>query len=339
MDEKVGREDFLHALESVTPGLSPKEVIKQSSCFVFAGGRVHSYNEMTACSAPSLLPKEVTGAVHAKPLIKALSQLVDDAVRVKVTDKKLIVKGHKREIGVIMEAEVVLPYASVPRPERWSPLHESFSDALSIVQECAGKDTKYFLATCVHVNPRFLEAFDNCQLCRYKIKCGVKEACLVERESLKHVVASGVDEVAESPAWLHFRSPDGLEISCRRFLEQFPEIGHAFDVEGEAVELPRSLPESVDLADVFASEDKDGGLVVVTVKSGEMTLLGEGVTGYALDRQEVAYHGKDMTFAVAPKLLKSIAEKSSRCVMASDRLMVDGGTWRYVTVLQVPEEK
>ena len=55
---KIDREEFLKQLESVLPGYSTKEVIEQSSCFVFKKGRVYTYNDEIACSQTTSLKLE-----------------------------------------------------------------------------------------------------------------------------------------------------------------------------------------------------------------------------------------------------------------------------------------
>ena len=50
MSKTINRELFLEQLESVQPGLSTREIIEQSSCYVFRGGEVITFNDEIACS-------------------------------------------------------------------------------------------------------------------------------------------------------------------------------------------------------------------------------------------------------------------------------------------------
>ena len=42
---RVNRQLLLDALMSVTPGLTQKELIEQSSCVVFRNGQVYTFND------------------------------------------------------------------------------------------------------------------------------------------------------------------------------------------------------------------------------------------------------------------------------------------------------
>ena len=47
---KINRMNLLNVLESVHPGLSKRDMVEQSACFVFQGGRVITFNDEIACS-------------------------------------------------------------------------------------------------------------------------------------------------------------------------------------------------------------------------------------------------------------------------------------------------
>jgi len=334
---KILKDDFLHALESVTPGLSHKDTIEQSSCFVFKGGQVHTFNQKVYCRCD--LELGVEGAVSAKPLLKLLTKLTDESVSVSVKDGHLRIKYQDGAINHRLQQEILLPVDQVPHPDEWLPLPEQFSDALDLVQECAGTDLKKYVTTCVHVHPKYLEATDSVQAARYRLKTGVKTPCIVERDTLKCVVASGVSEVAESESWLHYRSKEGLVIYCRRMLEEYADLGDCYLVEGDRAVLPKSLAEAADKAEVFSSEDKDDGRLLVEIRSGRIKVFGQGVSGFAEEFKDAAYEGPDLKFLIAPKILTRIVEKGQEIIIGPTRIMIDGGSHRYVTALAPPEEK
>ena len=62
---KINREELLNQLESVLPGLSTREIIEQSSCFVFMNKEVITYNDEISCSHKSRL--DIEGAIVATP--------------------------------------------------------------------------------------------------------------------------------------------------------------------------------------------------------------------------------------------------------------------------------
>ena len=49
---KINKQQFIEALELVKPGLAAKEIIEQSTSFVFRAGQVITYNDEVAVHAP-----------------------------------------------------------------------------------------------------------------------------------------------------------------------------------------------------------------------------------------------------------------------------------------------
>lgn len=335
---RIKREDLLAALEDVQPGLSAREVLEQSSCFAIEDGFVTTYNDEVACTAPIKLGKSFKGAVQAASLLSILRKIPDDEIAVSNGEGELRIAGKGRESGVTMEAEIMLPLAQLERPKKWTPLHEDFAEALSMTQECAGKDLTMFASACVHLTPKWLEACDNYQMIRFRIPTGFKGKSLVKKESIKHVVASGATEFCETESWIHFRNPRGLIISCRRFVEEFMSLTEHLKVEGQPTNLPKGLAKELDCCEVFSSENADQNQVMVELLPGKLRVKGQGVTGWFRAKKNIKYSGPRLSFLIAPKLLKDITAKHNECFVSAERLKVDGGRWTYVACLGRPED-
>lgn len=328
---KIDRAELLRKLEAVAPGLAIKEAVEQSSCFVFAGGRVVTFNDEIACGIDCDLG--FTGAVAARPLLDLLAKMAEAEVDVEATDNELIVKGKRRRAGITMEAEITLPIGSVEQPEAWVDMDPEFADAIGVVQHCASKDANNFHLTCVHVTPDCVEACDNFQLARYPLATGVTEACLVKRDSVKHVTGLGMTEVAETKTWLHFRNPVGLTLSVRRELGDFENLDKILESDGTRCTLPGGLAEAVDKAEIFSAENSENNIVTIELKSGQLRLRGMGPNGWYEERKDVTWENDPMSFNMAPKLLVDITARTNDCYIAPGRLKIDGGKFTYVTCL------
>jgi hypothetical protein len=336
---KVNRDDFLYALERVTPALCSKGDFEQSTCFLFKGGCVHAFDKKIYCRAPLKVPAE--GAVDAKRLLTALRKLGVEELTVAHEDEFLIFsygRNNRDNFRLKLQPQITLPIEDVDEPENWQTLHESFSDALSIVQECAGKNRDLYYTVCVHVHPKWLEAVAGTAgpACRYMLPTGVSEACIVERDVLKCVVASGVEEVGETKAWLHFRAGD-YRLSCRREVESYPKLGGLFLDKGSPITLPASLKEVAEMGEIFSSETRDENLLLVRVSGGQMVVKGEGKTGDATGVRECEYTGPDLEFYVSPGLLKSLTDKGDEAFLKPESILIDGGKWRFISSLAVPQ--
>lgn len=335
---RVKREALLQELESVQPGLSQRDIVEQSSCFVFQNGQVLTFNDEIACAHKTCLTK-LTGAVRAGPLMSMLRKLGEDELDVDPYEGELILRGKGRKFGVTMENEILLKIHAVEPPGEFKKLPEDFSEAITLVHQCAHNDQTKGKITCVHIHPKWMEALDNDQLIRYKLKTGVPFPLLIRKDSVKHVPALGMTEMAVGETWCHFRNSSGLVLSCRRYLDDFPDINTYLDVAGVATTLPKGLGEATDKAEVFSAENQDNNQVLVELRPGKLRVMGQGVSGWYSEVKQLKYTGEALSFLIAPKLLMEIIKRHNDVEIAPERLKVDGGKFIYVTCLGVAGEE
>ena len=329
--QTVNREVLIQTLEFVQPGLSPKEIIEQSSCFAFKDGIVMTFNDEVACTAETEL--KFTGAVQASPLLALLHKIPDTEIELEQTGEELRIYGKRRSAGIRMEAEVTLPVEHVERPTDWKDLPEDFIEALKLAQQCVGSDESKFWTTCVHIHPKWVEACDDAQLIRYKLKTGVDNPVLVRGKSVKHVLDLGITEISESETWVHFRNPGGLVLSCRRHLEEYNDLGQFLKFSGEQLTLPKGLIEAAETASIFSSEHGDEDLVTVLLKPGKLRIYGQGVSGWYKEFKSIKYSGKTLEFMIGPTLLADIVRRMNECEVTESYLKVNGPKWIYVSAL------
>lgn len=337
---KINREEFLRTLQSVQPGLSPREIIEQSSCFVFQNGQVMTYNDEVACRSSTPISPKIQGAVQAKPLLAILEKLEEDSLEIEIGESEFIIVGKRRRCGIRMEKEVMLSIGTVETPEEWKDIPEEFNDAVSAVAECAGKDESQFCLTCVHLHPKFVEASDNWQIARFRLKTRIKEEILVRHDSIKHITALGMTEFCETEAWIHFRNPSGLLLSARRYLEEFPDLTEILAVKGTPTVLPKGLGSAIGRAEIFSSENNDDDHIKIKMRAGKIRIKGTGGCGwYEEVRKMPGYKGDPIEFMIGPKLFAEIVKKHTDCEISKDKLkVVDGERFVYVSCLSVASE-
>ena len=325
-------------LEMLTPGLATRETIAQSSCLVFDGDRIMTFNEEILASIKSPLPN-LKGAVKAKPLLDLLSKLSDDVdLEVDQVEKELSVKGKGRKAGIRMEAEVLLPVEAVEKPEVWRPINPEFCEAIGFVYSCAGTDESKFVLTCVHISPDYMEACDRFQLCRFPMKTGVEQDILIRAAAAKRILGYDMSEVSETPSWIHFRNSGGFTMSLRRFIDTYPKTDAFVSTEGtQPIILPGALEEVVSRAEVFSGENTVGNHLLIDLTRDYIQIEGQGASGWYKERKKVTYNGEQIKFQIAPKLLVEITKKSAECAIAEGRLCVNTGKFAYATCTVMPE--
>lgn len=335
---RINREKLLQQLGTMQAGLSTRETVEQSSCFVFKDGRVYTYNDEIACQQDAPLLK-FTGAVPAAPLLSLLQKMTEDFVDVRLSKDKsqIIIKGKRKRAGIRADKTLSLPIENVEVPGEWRPLLEGFVEAVQIVGQCAGTDESQFVLTCIHIHPKWVEACDNYQITRYRLETGVEIPFLVTQAALKYIAASDMIEISETENWAHFRNVDGMILSTRRYVEEYPDFTKVLKSKGEPTVLPKGLAAAAEKAMVFSAEHIETDRIAIRLEPGKVSLRGEGPHGWYRETKKATYNGPAISFFVSPKLLIKLIEQHNQCEVAARRLIVRGDHFKYVACLQEQE--
>ena len=336
MSKTINREKFLLQLESVQAGLSSREIIEQSSCYVFKDGKVITFNDEIACTQECDIGIE--GAVRSAALLSILRKLPEEELEIQAGEGEIKIIGTKRECGVTCEAEIQLPISGVEKPGKWLALDESFKEAIDLVQHCASSDESQFALTCIHITPTYVEACDNSKMTRVKVATEIKQDILVRRDSIKHVALLGMTQFCETDTWIHFKNPAGLMLSCRRFIENYHDLSALLKVKGQPIHLPKGLGDAADKAAVFAQENDDKAQVLVELRPGKLRITGTGASGWYKERKELKYTGPALAFMIAPLMLIEITKNFNEAEITEGRLRVNGGKWAFVACLAPVKE-
>ena len=333
MKQKVNREELLSQLDIISPGLSPKDIIEQSSCIIFNKGMIMTFNDEISCQMATSI--EIKGAVAASLLIESLRKIKDEFITVEDTPGELLIKAKNKQIGIRMEAEILLPIEDVEIPEEWSELPDDFADAVELVADCVTKNEDHFKLTCVHLASEWIEACDNFQIGRYAMDIGLKETILIRSASLKHTVTLGMSQYSLTEAWFHFRNAKGLILSCRRQedAEGYPDFSSFAQHQGQDASFPKALGEAAELAEIFSSQNTDHNEVIVVLRPGRLMIMGEGSSGWSKEVKKIDYEGESLSFKISPKLLQRISDSFSHCKITDSTLSVSGGKYTYATAL------
>ena len=330
---RINRHDLLQSLESVQPGLTTRDVVEQSSCFVFKDGEVFTFNDEVACRKPCSL--DIEAAVPALPLLNMLRRLPEDELDIELLDSEIIIEGKRRKSGIRIQLDIADHHnEKMEKGENWKKLHAEFSDAIYVAQQCVGKDESQYTTTCVHIHPKWIESCDNTQAIRYHLKTRVEEPILIRGSSIKHIVSLDMVEFAETETWIHFRNPSGLVLSCRRDVQDFGDNTDLFEMDGNPLTLPKGLGDAAAKAEVFSAENADENEVTVDIRPGRIRVRSQGTSGWYSESKKLAsYKGDPLQFNVPPSLLIELVKKYNDCEVSQDKLKVVVGNFTYVVAL------
>lgn len=333
----VEREDLLRRLESVRPGLTPRELIEQSSCYVFQDGLVMTFNEEVACTIE--LDLGFDGAVKADKFRTLLQKLGDKELEVTKEEGKVFLKGKGKKHWFATDDKVRLAISSVDIPKKWKKLPADFLEGVGMAVKCCSTNKDLFKLTCVHFTKKFMESTDQgMQALRFYLKLDIQQDFLVRAASLRHIISLGMDEFSETGDWVHFSNPMGLIMSCKRWMDDYPKIDVAFDApNARKIRLPKNLYKSVENVQMFA-EETESKKILVDLSAKEVQVIGEGITGGGKERKAINYNGPAQRFWVDPAVFGNLAKEFADCLITDTKLKVEGPKFDYVAGL-VPDKK
>lgn len=302
----MNRKDLVEALDRVAPGLSPKESIEQSDCYVLLGDKIVTFNDEIAVSYPFDIGIE--GAVNATTLYKLLKRIKTKEIDVSVKGGELRIKGGKGKGGIRLDSEIALPIEDFKGEKEWIPCPHGFAQALRMTLYTVSREENMGVCTGVHVSETFAESTDNFRVTRkfYDELDMPFDDFVIPAVSAKHIMGYDLDEVYVDGTWAHFRAKDDTEISCRIYNEEYPNLQRFAEAEGgTTVELPDSFADLVSRAGVFSEMDEEVALekIKLTLQKNKLIVRGDAEQGHWEEEAKVEYDDDKIEFFSSPQHL------------------------------------
>lgn len=337
---KLNRKSLIAALQAVSVGLAKKEVIAQSTCFVFTeDGQVVTYNDEIAVSHP--IKVGFTGAVAAKELLAILNKTKAEEIELELKSGELFFKGSRAKAGLRVQSDIELPITDLAQPEEsdWKKLPANFCEALSFCLFSVSKDQNKQLLTCVHIRGQFAESSDNFRVTVFDMGKDAlkvfKKNFLVPAHAAKSVVSYKPVKYAMTEGWLHFKTDTGMQFSCRTFDEDYPNVEKILNVKGNKLQFPSKLGEIMDRASIFSEE----AYVTISIEENKLTVSAEGLNGWFKEESRISYAGEATEFDIAPEFMKSIMKINDTAIVGEKLLKFEGEDFVHVVARIKKQEK
>ncbi len=339
----VKREQLLNGLEYVSPGLSVKGLIDQMNCFVFKDKYIWAYNDEVATRTRS--PIDIEGAIKADKLKEILHKVKDVKLGVKAKNGRLHFTGKNKSFYINMENEITLPVEELDYPKKsgWMELPADFSEAIHYIQGCASRDdsTKTNL-NCIHLHPKYVEAFDNEQLARFEMKLPLKHEVLVKQVALRHIASMSMVEFAVTDNWVHFRDSARQVFSCRVYLEDYMDLGAIIkEANGKPIKLPKGLIDAALEAETFSinEENANANYIDLVLKKNKVEIASSDAFGGYEATKKLKYKGHEFAFSILPKVLASLVKEHPKCEVSEKFFKAKSGRYTFISSLNTPKKK
>jgi DNA polymerase III sliding clamp (beta) subunit (PCNA family) len=324
---KINRQQLLDALEAVRPGLAEKEIMVQTTAFMFHDKRVFTYNDQIAISHAS--PVDIEASVKSDEIYSLLKQMPDKEIDVKVTDSELLIKGGKRKAGFTLQTDSLNQSAfdKIAKEKTWTKLPDEFLPALKFVLFSAGSSVTKPELTCVHFTKSKLETCDSFRLTRYELsgKYAKELPVLIPASSCEALLKFSPTKHAIDDGWIHFANAAGAEFSCRIVGATFPDLSSFIDHKAaHTIEFPDEIRATLERADIFLSGDREAlRYVCCDIKDTSLLVCAENSFGWFEEELQVKKHvGASMEFNINPQFLLDMLSVLQKISLNKERSIV-----------------
>lgn len=328
------KQEIIDILKKVEPGLSLKELIPQSTCFLFTDGEISTFNNEVGLRHPIQLP--FTGAIPAKEFLQFLLKVKQEEIELTydavATEVKL--KAGRAKAGIKIDPEIKVPIEKTPSKKQWRSVPDNFVTAVEFCLFSAAADLSMGVLSCLHITPEAVESSDNMRITRfsYTEKMDI-EPFLIPATSAREIPKMDIKQLAVTESWVHFKEKSGMIFSCRRVNDKFVDLSPHIKVEGSPIKLPEVTDDILDKATIFVKDSLIEESVTVNVTKGKFTVYASGSAGWFKESSKVDYKGKDIEFQIAPSLLKSILDKKGKCKISDSKMILYSDLWVHVLAI------
>ena len=324
MGTEISRINLVNQLESVKQGLTAKETIQQSNCFVFKDGYIYTFNDEIFAACPTDL--DIEGAVQADSLLKLLNKTKDKNIEVSIEDDEIRISGKNFKTGIKLESEIMLPIDEVEIPDEFEDAPTNFSQLAKLACLTASKSLSMSLLTCVHFGGNVIESCDNDRITICNLDVEFDHDVLIPAGNLSKIVKEQINGIAVDDNWAHFKTDEDVILSCRLYpdddneyvdlQEQVPED------EGRQIQFPTEIDNILDRANIFGTDEESGDkLANIQIKKGKLTVTAQNESGWHKEGPVKVNSKESMSFHVNPDFLKDVIKMTNEVSIIDDTLM------------------
>lgn len=344
---KISLNDLKKAMNLVEAGLGKggKEASAQSQCLVFKEGWVYTFNDEIACRVP--LEVGFDCAIPAKNFMEVVKSLSTEDVDISKEDEKnrVLLKTGRKRAGFPMNDTIIMPIDQIERPTEWQEPDPRLQHQLGDAAACTSGNEDRFYTCCVAISSDHVTAFTEFHAYKGFADSPVAEGqqVLVKGDCVRPIEGIGVDGIAMTDNFLHFKCEGDLEYSIRRYDDaDYPNIDSFFEAQSSSDKFvpPNGFEDSVRTASLFAASSNAGDDVTVKLsEKGKMIVSGySDVNGFYEELIDVPYDGENMKFQTNGKVLAKFASEFAAGDVSADMIRVEqDGDFIYVTSLSGEE--
>jgi DNA polymerase III sliding clamp (beta) subunit (PCNA family) len=336
---EIQKDQLKSALNLLKPGLSKKDIITNSNCFVFNKGYISSFNDELWFNYPVEGITEYF-AVESDEILELLDKTKTDKVTIEVTDDYLLLHAGKANAGFkLVQVDFPVDVAMFDNVE-WQELPDDFQMAIKFAAMSASDDLTNPILNCVSIKPDgTVSGTNNFRLSNWVLKSELPiEDTLIPADSVLKILTIKPTSFVTDNDWVHFKNDEGVIASCRVVYETFPDVSKALSKVkgGELIMFPDDIIDILKRAEVFTDDEKIAQTITITRKRNYLIIDSESdAKGFFKERIVMDSESADFSFMINPLFLKDILKQSKKCMLQTESYLISfhGDNWVYMARL------
>ncbi len=314
-------EVFLDVLKAVKPALANKEILDQSTNFVFKDGRVYTFDDAIMISHP--IKVKLKGALPSKELYDLLSRIKSESVTIKQKEREVSISGDNFSAGIVIEKKIALPIKTLKITEKWHKLPGNFCEALQFGLFSVSKNYSKPIFTYINVCNDSLYSSDTFRATQYTMSNKIKGSLLIPLTAATKLLNYNPTHYQVGKNWTHCKNIDGVVFSFRNATLKYPDVTSLLQQEGPLtnIKFPSKLSAALTNAEVFCKEETDKTrLVDITIDGDSLELHGKGDIGWYKEKFKLKKkHPKLIKFDINASSFKDILAHLKKAELSGDK--------------------
>jgi hypothetical protein len=339
---KVNTQDLKDAINLCVAGTSSKDLVAQMSHVVFNNEEILSYNDKISICVP--FDTGVSCSIPAEDLQKVLNGITEKEVDITVEegDAPVVnIKSKSTEVVIFTEVESRIVedfFAAVDFDAMtWQPVPKNLLDQLALARFSASSnalDANNLF--CVHIKGTKVSSGDGHRLSVLELAAPMKEV-LIPNTTVNDIIGfKNFEEYAIETGWIHFTSSDGIILSCKTVLGEFPDftpIFKNFQSSAETQIDSNLIPVLQNLGGLVEGTSDFMKSVKITVGKGETKISGRK-EGLQIEKfVENTNEEDEVEFNISPVFLAYILTLTNSLQIGETSAMFSSKTFKHIVQL------
>lgn len=337
---EITKDKLKNALSTLKPGLSKKDGIGESNCFVFNNGYISTFNNELWFNYP--MPEiQESFIIGSDEIMQLLDKTKVDTVTLNVTEKLLVLQAGKSKAGFNTIAIEVPVDVSFFENKVWEKLPTDFQTAIKFAAMSASNDLINPIVQCVSVkSDGTIVGTNNFRLSFWDLGTTIPiKDTLIPADSILKILTINPTSFISDDEWIHFKNDEGVIASCRVLYDNFPNVTPVLNKikGGHSILFPDGINNALDKAIIFIEDDKQAQTVSISYKSNYLSIDSESDSkGFYKERILMDADVSDFNFLIDPSFLKDILKRSKKCLLHTEQNIISfqDENWTYLAMLK-----